>query len=240
MLSTRSPFVLHFASLEDPRVEASTVHPFLSVLAIAVLAALCGIDSFAGMETFAIYKLEWLKTFLDLPNDAPSHDTFNRIFARIKPDKFQACFAEWMKAVVDLLDGEVVAIDGKTLRRSFDKRTSKAPIHMVSAWATANGVALGQIKVDDKSNEITAIPKLLDMLCLKGCIVTIDAMGCQRDICEKIVEGGANYTIALKGNQGTLFDDVKAVFDRYGFDDQRRMVHHTTRDHGHGRDEERL
>lgn len=234
----QSPFIVHFSALEDPRIERSKTHLLIDLVAIAVIAGLCGIDSFEGMAVFAESRLDWLKQFLKLPGGAPSHDTFSRVFARIKPDKFQACFIDWMKAAATMTDGEVVAIDGKTLRRSFDRASSKAAIHMVSAWAVNNGVSLGQVKVDEKSNEITAIPKLLEVLCVKGCIVTIDAMGCQREICKKILEAEADYTISLKGNQGTLHDDVKAAFDRLGVED-RRTVHYSAHGQGHGRTEER-
>lgn len=234
----QSPFVVHFSALEDPRIERSKTHLLIDLVAIAVIASLCGIDSFEGMAVFAEARLEWLKQFLQLPGGAPSHDTFSRVFARIKPDKFQACFIDWMKAVATMTDGEVVAIDGKTLRHSFDRASSKAAIHMVSAWAVNNSVSLGQFKVDEKSNEITAIPRLVEALCLKGCIVTIDAMGCQREICKKILEAEADYTISLKGNQGTLHDDVKEAFDLLGSDD-RRAVHYSTYGKGHGRTEER-
>ena len=231
----KSSFVRHFSPLEDPRIERSKKHLLIEIVAITVIGCLCGIDSFEGIAVFAEERLEWLKQFLRLPGGAPSHDTFSRVFARIKPEKFQACFIDWMKDVATMTEGEVVALDGKTVRHSFDRASSKAAIHMVSAWAVNNGVSLGQIKVDDKSNEITAIPKLVEALCLKGCIVTIDAMGCQREICKKIIEAEADYTISLKGNQGTLHDDVKAVFDRSGV----KTVHYSTRGEGHGRIEER-
>lgn len=234
-----SPFVIHFSVLEDPRIERSKKHLLVDLVAIAVIACLCKVDTFEGMAEFAEVRLDWLKQFLRLPGGAPSHDTFSRVFARIKPEKFQECFINWMKDVAVLTNGEVVAIDGKTLRHSFDRASSKAAIHMVSAWAVGNGVSLGQIKVEDKSNEITAIPKLIETLCLKGCIVTIDAIGCQRDICKQIVASEADYTIALKGNQETLHKDVKALFDRLGRENQPRTVHYTTREVNNGRAEER-
>jgi predicted transposase YbfD/YdcC len=234
VLSNRSSFVLHFSRLEDPRIDRSKLHPLPSIVAIAVMAALCGIDSFKGMATFASYKLSWLKTFLSLPNGAPSHDTFNRVFARIKPDKFQECFVDWMKDVAELTAGEVVAIDGKTVRHSFDRASSKAPIQMVSAWATSNGLSLGQVKVDAESNEITAIPKLLETLCLKGCIVTIDAAGCQREIAEKIRAQGADYTLALKGNQEHLHADVVEFFDQPPVDATFTAKKTTDSKHGRG------
>lgn len=208
MSPTSSAAMRHFSRLNDPRIERKKRHELIDIVTIAIMAALCGIDSFDGMAVFSKARLKWLKQFLQLRNGAPSHDTFNRVFGKIKPEKFQECFISWMNEISSLTDGEVVAIDGKTLRGSFDKASSKAAIHMVSAWATRNSMILGQIKTEEKSNEITAIPRLLEMLTLKGCLVTIDAMGCQRDIAEKILEAEADYTLALKGNQGKLHDDV--------------------------------
>jgi predicted transposase YbfD/YdcC len=202
----------HFARLPDPRIARHRWHKLSDILVIAVCAVLCGAESFPAIEDFGHEREEWLKHFLELPEGIPSHDTFNRVLCLVDPVQFQACFLSWMQAVADTTAGEVVAIDGKALRRSFDKGVAKRAIHMVSAWATANGVVLGQRKVDAKSNEITAIPELLDLLALKGCIVTIDAMGCQRTIARQIVEQGADYVLALKGNQPTLEQAVAHFF----------------------------
>jgi predicted transposase YbfD/YdcC len=157
--------------------------------------------------------LEWFKTFLELPNGIPSHDTFNRLFARLNPEQFRACFINWITAVSEIIDTQVIAIDGKVLRRSHEKGIGKSAIDRVSAWATANHLVLGQVKVDEKSNEITAIPQLLDALEVAGCIVTIDAMGCQTEIAEKIIDREADYVLALKDNQGNLCEDVVHLFD---------------------------
>ncbi len=202
----------HFASLPDPRIARHRWHKLNDILVIAVCAVLCGAESFPAIEDFGYEREEWLKQFLELPEGIPSHDTFNRVLRLLDPVQFQACFLSWMRAVAEATQGEVVAIDGKALRRSFDKGAAKRAIHMVSAWATANGVVLGQRKVDTKSNEITAIPELLDLLALTGCIVTIDAMGCQRAIARQIVEQGADYVLALKGNQPTLEQAVERFF----------------------------
>jgi predicted transposase YbfD/YdcC len=202
----------HFANLPDPRIARHRWHKLSDILVIAVCAVLCGAESFPAIEDFGHEREDWLKQFLELPEGIPSHDTFNRVFRLLDPVQFQACFLSWMQAVAAATAGEVVAIDGKALRRSFDKGTTKRAIHMVSAWATANGVVLGQRKVDAKSNEITAIPELLDLLALTGCIVTIDAMGCQRAIAQKIVVQGADYVLALKGNQPTLEQAVQRFF----------------------------
>jgi predicted transposase YbfD/YdcC len=202
----------HFATLPDPRIARHRWHKLSDILVIAVCAVLCGADSYPAIEDFGHEREDWLRQFLELPEGIPSHDTFNRVLRLMDPMEFQACFLRWMQAVAEVTTGEVVAIDGKALRRSFAKGTSKRAIHMVSAWASENGVVLGQRKVDTKSNEITAIPKLLDLLALKGCIVTIDAMGCQRAIAQTIVEQEADYVLALKGNQPSLEQAVEHFF----------------------------
>lgn len=203
----------HFASVEDPRLERTKEHLLINLIAITICAVICGADSWVEIENYGNAKLEWLKQFLALPNGIPSHDTFGRVFARLKPEQLQASFLSWIEAVSHLSQGQVIAIDGKTLRHSYDRSESKAAIHMVSAWATTNRLVLGQRKVEDKSNEITAIPELLKVLAIEGCIVTIDAMGCQREIAQQIVAQQADYVLALKGNQGTLHEDVVQVFD---------------------------
>lgn len=210
MKKQASPALIdHLAGLEDPRIERQKRHKLGDILVIAVCAVLCGAESFPAIEDFGQIRYGWLKQFLELPNGIPSHDTFNRVFRVLDPVQFQACFLSWRQAVADETQDEVVAIDGKTLRRSFDRSSAKRAIHMVSAWATENGVVLGQRKVDDKSNELTAIPELLELLALKGCIVTIDAMGCQRAIAQQIVEDQADYVLALKENQPTLHQAVE-------------------------------
>lgn len=240
MTTPESPFSHHFSILEDPRIERTKKHLLTDMIAIAVIAALCGIDDFKGIAIYAKARLGWLQGFLNLSGGAPSHDTFSRVFARIKPEAFQACFTAWMAEITTLTKGEVIAIDGKALRRSFDKASGKSAIHMVSAWATENGVCLGQIKVDDKSNEITAIPKLLETLCLKGCLVTLDAMGCQREVAQKIVDAEADYTISLKGNQGTLHVDVQRVFEQALLIPANPLIEmRETKEKGHGREERR-
>jgi predicted transposase YbfD/YdcC len=231
----------HFAVLEDPRLERQKRHKLCDILLIAVCAVLCGAESFPAIEDFGHVRYAWLKQFLELPNGIPSHDTFNRVFRLLDPVQFQACFLSWMQAVAEETQGEVVAVDGKTLRRSFDKGSAKRAIHMVSAWATENGVVLGQREVDDTSNEITAIPALLELLALKGCIVTIDALGCQRAIAQQIVEGKADYVLALKENQPTLHQ----VVERFLVTGPEADVHRTQceyydhHEHGHGRTESR-
>jgi len=202
----------HFATLTDPRVDRTKEHALLDILTIAVCAIICGADSFVEMEEFGEAKQEWLATFLALPNGIPSHDTFTRVFAALDPEAFSRCFLAWVQATVAHTEGVVIAVDGKIARRSHDRGAGKAAIDMVSAWASANGVVLGQRATDAKSNEITAIPALLDLLLLEGCIVTIDAMGCQTDIAAKIAKKGADYVLALKENHETLYHEVQHLF----------------------------
>jgi predicted transposase YbfD/YdcC len=202
----------HFATLEDPRVERTKLHPLLSIIAIALLAVICEAESWDEIAQFGEAKEGWLRSFLDLPHGIPAHDTFNRVFAALDPEQFQACFRAWMQAVAEVLPAQVIALDGKTVRGSHDRANGKAAIHMVSAWASANRLVLAQVKVDAKSNEITAIPELLRVLALEGCIVTIDAMGCQREIAQQIIDQGGDYVLALKDNQETLSNDVVEMF----------------------------
>lgn len=202
----------HFGDLTDPRMDRTKLHKLLDVLVIAICAVIAGADNWEDVEEFGKARLEWFRTFLELPNGIPSHDTFTRVFARLDPEQFQACFLSWMNAVSAVIGGQVIAIDGKVLRRSHDKGIGKAAIDMVSAWASANRLVLGQVKVDEKSNEITAIPQLLEALEVAGCIVTIDAMGCQTDIAAQIIDREAEYVLALKENQGHLYEDVVHLF----------------------------
>jgi predicted transposase YbfD/YdcC len=231
----------HFATLPDPRVARHRWHKLSDILVIAVCAVLCGAESYPAIEDFGQEREEWLRQFLELPEGIPSHDTFNRVLRLLDPVEFQTCFLHWMQAVAEVTAGEVVALDGKALRRSFAKGTSKRAIHMVSAWASENGVVLGQRKVDTKSNEITAVPELLDLLLLKGCIVTIDAMGCQRTIAQTILEQGADYVLAVKGNQPTL-EHAVARFFLTGAEaeaNRTRSDYYEQTERGHGREETR-
>lgn len=232
-----SPIIEHFAALTDPRVERTKYHQLLDILTIALCAIICGADEWVAMEEFGNAKRAWFDTFLDLPNGIPSHDTFGRVFAAIDPDQFAHCFLAWVQATVALTDGMVIACDGKTARRSHNRSAGKAAVHMVSAWASAQHLVLGQRAVEEKSNEITAIPALLDLLLLKGCIVTIDAMGCQTDIAATIVEKEADYVLALKENHETLYHEVVHLFadaEETGFADYDADAAETV-DSGHGR-----
>lgn len=213
MTETSPTISEHFAKLKDPRVERTKHHQLLDIVVIAICAVICGADSWVDVETFGKAKRKWLKTFLDLPHGIPSHDTFGRVFARLDPEQFQACFLKWIQAVAEVTQGQVVAIDGKQLRHSFDTASGKAGIYMVSAWATANRLVLGQLKVDERSNEITAIPKLLEVLEIAGCIVTIDAIGCQKAIARKIIDTGADYVLTVKENHERLYAEIRELFN---------------------------
>lgn len=205
----------HFSILKDPRIEHHKKHNLVDIILLAICAVLSGAEGWEAIEEYGHAKLEWLRKFIPLENGIPAHDTLARVLSRVSAKGLQECFMNWVTAVHHVTEGQVVAIDGKTVRRSFDRGARKGAIHMVSAWGSANGLVLGQLKTEEKSNEITAIPQLLEWLELKGCIVTLDAMGCQKDIAKKIIEKGADYVLAVKGNQGQLHEAVVDFF-RYG------------------------
>jgi predicted transposase YbfD/YdcC len=230
----------HFVKLTDPRRRKVT-YPLINIVVIAVCAVICGADDFVAIADFGRTKRKWFARFLDLKSGIPSHDRFNAVLARIKPAEFEQCLLSWITALHEITDGQVVAIDGKTLRRSFDKATGKAAIHMVSAWATANQISLGQVVVDAKSNEITAIPKLLEILDISGALVTIDAMGCQTEIAQTILDGKGDYVLHVKLNQPTLYQGIMAHFDDHLEDDFARVSvrRYETQEKGHGREETR-
>jgi len=202
----------HFSKVSDPRVDRTKEHKLIDIIAIAICAVICGAEGWTDIENFGNSKLPWLKTFLELPNGIPSHDTFGRVFSRIDAEQFQLAFYEWVWAVNDIIQGQIINIDGKQLRGSKDKVLGKRGIYMVSAWAEENELVLGQRKVDEKSNEITAIPELLKLLALSGCIVTIDAIGTQTNIAKTIVEAEADYVLSVKANQGHLYEDISVLF----------------------------
>lgn len=230
----------HFQDLTDPRRREGT-YPLVNIVVMALCAVISGADDFVSIAKWANMKKDWLAKFLDLSMGIPSHDRFNAILGALRPPEFEKCLLSWITALYEITDGQVVAIDGKTLRRSFDAASSKAAIHMVNAWATANHISLGQVITDAKSNEITAIPKLLDMLEIKGCLVTIDAMGCQREIAQKIVDAEADYVLAVKDNQPKLHQAIRDFFSEHLEDDCESIAcrRYESHEKGHGRKDDR-
>jgi predicted transposase YbfD/YdcC len=224
----------YFSVLEDPR-RYNRRHKLLDIVVIAICAAICGAEGWEDIELFGETKEEWLRGFLELPHGAPSDDTYRRVFAALDASEFQSCFMDWIEAVEELTQGQVIAVDGKTLRRSHDRREGKKALQMVSAWASANGLVLGQRKVDGESNEITAVPELLDALEIAGCTVTLDAIHCQTETVETIVDKGADYVLPVKENQPRLLEALQGLFDDPA---EMRWVecdYHRTEDRGHGR-----
>ncbi len=233
----------HFSILEDPRIERNKRHSLIDIMVLTVCAVVSGAETWEDIEDYGEAKLDWLTRFLELENGIPSHDTIRRLFIRLDPEALQRCFLSWVEAVRQQTQGDVVAIDGKTIRRSADRAKGKLPIHLVSAWAVENGLVLGQLATEEHSNEITAIPALLDMLKVKGCIVTIDAEGCQTAIAEKISdEKNADYVLAVKGNQPNLEEQITEFFGDMNEEDLQSaewVETHKTVDKGHGRIEVR-
>jgi predicted transposase YbfD/YdcC len=211
-LNPKQSIAEHFGQISDPRIERRKRHQLIDIITIGICAVVCGAGTWVEIEIYGKAKEQWLRKFLKLPNGIPSHDTFARVFAAINPEEFQKCFLKWVKGIAKVTDREIVAIDGKQSRNSGDEKNGKSAINMVSAWANSNRVVLGQRKVEGKSNEITAIPELIKVLELAGCIVTIDAIGCQKEIVKTIVAKEADYVIALKENQGSLYKQVKQLF----------------------------
>lgn len=237
-------FLHHFEAVEDPRMDThNRRHNFHDILVITILGTICGTDTWIEICEFAEAKYDWLKTFLELPHGIPSHDTFGRIFSLINPKEFEECFRNWIASLALDVENEIIAIDGKTLRGSHNRRKGLKPLHLVSAWAVKNRVMLGQVKTEEKSNEIEAIPRLLKMIDVKNSIVTIDAMGCQKKIAKQIVDQGANYVLALKDNQGTLHQDVASILikGKEGPKKYKKMLNRirVEKIHDHGRVETR-
>jgi predicted transposase YbfD/YdcC len=227
----------HFGQISDPRVERTKEHKLVDIIAIALCAVICGAENWVDIELYGNSKLAWLTTFLELAHGIPSHDTFGRVFRRIDAQEFQKAFFEWVIAVNDLIQGQIVNIDGKCLRGSDDKGLGKRAIYMVSAWASENEIVLGQRKVDEKSNEMTAIPELLKMLSISGCIVTIDEIGTQTEIAQTIVDAQAGYALSVKENQGHLFEDIAYLFtvDQAQHFKYAALDYAKTTNSGHGR-----
>lgn len=231
----------HFKTLEDPRIDRTKRYPLIEIIFLIISATISGCEGWKSIRDFGLLKLEWLRQFLPYENGIPVDDTIARVMRKLNTKQFANCFTRWIQSVAKTTDGDVIAIDGKTLRRSFSTSDEKSAIHMVSAWSTANGVVLGQEKTAEKSNEITAIPELLNSLAIKGCIVTIDAMGCQKDIAEQIVKQKGDYLLALKGNQGNFHEEVVSFLTVAKEADFKNVEHdfHEEIDAGHGRVETR-
>lgn len=232
----------HFSQLEDPRDPSKRRHLLIDILIVAITAVLCGADSWTEIEEFGKSNEAWFRKFLKLDSGIPSHDTFGRVFSLLAPATLQERFGAWIASVRHVFEEEeIIAIDGKSLRRSHDRKRGQGPLHMVSAWAVSNRLVLGQRAVAAKSNEITAIPDLLETLMVRGCIVTIDAMGCQKGIAAQIIEQGGDYVLALKGNQGKLEEEVEEAFIDADARDYEGVQsdHYETIERGHGRCETR-
>src|SRR3954451_16163851 len=238
--SDPTAFQEHFQDLNDPRVERTRKHPLINIVFIAVCGVLSGANSFAAIQEFGLDRRTWFARFLDLTNGIPSDDTFARALARLDPGAFEKCLLSWVQAVQEVTGHRLIAIDGKALRGSYDRRDGKAAIHMVSAWATEKKLSLGQVVVDQKSNEITAIPELLELLDVTGALVTIDAMGCQKEIAAKVRERGGDYVLAVKPNRPTLHEQVtQAVTAALDEEEGTSYDEHRTVEQGHGRRETR-
>jgi predicted transposase YbfD/YdcC len=241
MSLSASSITRYFRRLRDPRRQHLKRHLLIDVIVIAICGVICGANDWQQVATFARKRRAWLGTFLALPNGIPSHDTLERVFDRLDPQAFQACFRQWVEALADTLGLKHIAIDGKTLRHSGNALKGWKPLHIVSAWATACQLSLGQVAVDEKSNEITAIPRLLELLDVHGALVTIDAMGCQKEIAKQIVAGGGDYVLAVKENQPHLLEDIQAALGE-ALDNNFAGCHcdtYATEDRAHGREERR-
>ena len=231
----------HFSEIKDPRIERKKLHKLIDIITITLCAVIAGAKSWLDIESFGQCKYRWFKSFLELPNKIPSHDTFNRVFSRINPKELEKCFSNWVKSISNLLPKEQIAIDGKTLRHSYDKNIKQKAIVMVTAFARKSGLVLAQEKVNKKSNEITAIPKILKVLKLSGAIVSLDAIGCQKKLVNQIIEQKADYLISLKNNQPGLYERASQLFERVLSQDKidLELTHHTVSKSSHGRTEAR-
>jgi predicted transposase YbfD/YdcC len=237
---TKTPVILtHFEDLRDPRVERTKRHHLSDLVAIALCGAICGADTWADVERFGNEKIAWFRTFLRLENGVPSHDTFGRVFAALDTGQFYACLANWIASLQLDLRGQTIAIDGKTLRKSFDRTVGREALHVVNAWASELRLSIGQVATEEKSNEITAVPRLLEMLAIEGAVVTLDAMHCQKETARSIRSRGADYVLQVKANQPTLYDELQALFTELGDNDWEGVKRHTTHEQGHGRVERR-
>lgn len=235
-MQTETSILKYFVDLEDPRIEKNRKHPLMNVITIAILGVICGADTWVDIERYGKAKQEWLSTFLDLENGIPSHDTFGRVFRWLDAEQFQSRFIAWTQHICQLTKGQLISLDGKKLRRSHDKRHEHDGIWMVSAWANDNRLVLGQIQVDEKSNEITAVPLLLTALDIKGCVVTVDALNAQTAIAQQIIDADADYILPIKPNQGTLYEDLTLLFDGFEVDNYTDVHYDTAKQVSEGHD----
>ena len=235
-------FVEIFARLKDPRINRTKRHLFLDIIGLGLFAVLAGAQCYTEIEDFCRHHKKWLKNYFELPNGIPSHDTFSRVFSAINPTAFQESFFTWLKTVIKLFPENVIAIDGKSIRASKRVRHGLKALHIVNAWSCANGISLGQMIVDGKTNEITVIPDILKQLCIEGAIITIDAMGCQKEIAQQIVEQKGDYILRVKTNQGTLHSAMETTFKQAEAANYQAMTYYTAQDetnNDHGRIESR-
>ncbi|QDS99938.1 ISAs1 family transposase [Adhaeretor mobilis] len=240
MAITKSPVILtHFEELTDPRMERTKRHRLSDIVAIALCGAICGADSWADVERFGNEKIDWFRTWLPLEHGIPSHDTLGRVFSLLDTKEFYHCLANWVASLQLDLQGQTVAIDGMTLRRSFDQASGTGALHLVNAWASDLHLSLGQLATEQKSNEITAVPRLLEILAIEGAVITLDAMHCQKQTAEKIRLAGADYVLQVKGNQKKMHEQLLQLFIDYGDQDYRGVRRHVTVEKNHGRDERR-
>ena len=237
MAQDANDFITHFSIIRDPRMDRTKRHPLNTIVFTALCAVIAGAEHWTEVAQFAKEKQAWLSQYVDFPHGIPSHDTYGRFFALLNPKEFDKCFLSWVRSIYKKSQGEVIALDGKTVRRSHDRTNAKEALHLVHAWSSENHMLLGQVETDTKSNEITAIPKLLKMLDLKGCIVTIDAMGCQKTIAGEITGQGGDYAFSLKGNQETIHEEVKLYWQDEKL--KQEADHYETVEKGHGRMEKR-
>jgi predicted transposase YbfD/YdcC len=241
MSTNRLAICQHFRNLRDPRRDHRKLHLLIDIVTIAICGVIGGANTWVDMETFATQRHAWLAQFLQLPNGIPSHDTIERVFSLLNPRSLQRCILSWLRPVAEALNIKHIAIDGKTLRGSVKPSSPHHYLHLVSAWASEARLSLGQVAVDEKSNEITAIPRLLEILTVKGALVTMDAMGCQTEIAAKIIEKKGDYLLIVKENQEHLYDDILAIFEKAYDQDGAGFTLDTfaTQEHGHGREENR-
>ncbi len=241
MVSVTSSLVNHFSDIEDPRVEARSCHKLVDIIVVTICAVICGAESWYDVEEYGARKVSFLRQFLELRHGPASHDTYRRVFTIVNPEKIGSCFVYWVKSLVRLDGTEVIAIDGKTIRRSFDRSRGQTALHMVSAWATESGLVLAQKGCGEKQGEVKVIPELLEVLNVKNAIVTIDAAGCQKSIAKQIVDQGGDYVLALKGNQGLMHEDVQSLFSAARKSRWRGYSYDwfETTESGHGRTEKR-